>query len=83
MLTCRPDLKAAEDLFPGSVHLFELPLARNASDGEIWTYAKEHGFAILTADGDDYPPLVWRAAVRRRKSFCWKAGNIRIGLQLT
>jgi predicted nuclease of predicted toxin-antitoxin system len=48
------------DLFPGSVHLFDLPLPRDAEDLVIWNYAKENGFDIITADGDDYPPLAKR-----------------------
>ncbi len=48
------------ELFPGSAHLFDLPLARNVTDRTIWTYAKNNGFDIVTADGDDYPPLAKR-----------------------
>ena len=53
-------LKQLADLFPGSAHLFDLPLARDVSDGAIWMYAKENGLDIVTADGGDYPPLVQR-----------------------
>jgi predicted nuclease of predicted toxin-antitoxin system len=53
-------IKQVDDLFPGSVHLFNLPLAREAQDVAIWEYAKRHGFDIITADGDDYPPLAKR-----------------------
>ncbi len=45
------------DLFPGSVHLFDQPLGRDVADFVIWTYAKDYGFSIITADGDDYPRL--------------------------
>ncbi len=48
------------DLFPGSVHLFDLPRPRNERDSVIWDYAKQIGFDIITTDGDDYPPLVQR-----------------------
>lgn len=48
------------DLFPGSVHLFDLKLARDEEDKMIWSYAKQNEFDIITADGDDYPPLVYR-----------------------
>jgi predicted nuclease of predicted toxin-antitoxin system len=48
------------DLFPGSVHLFDLSLARDVSDSAIWKYAKEHGFDIVTADGSGYPPMAKR-----------------------
>ncbi len=49
-----------QDLFPGSVHLFDLPLPREAEDSVIWSYAKQNGLDIVTADGDDYPPLTSR-----------------------
>ncbi|MBV8073538.1 MAG: DUF5615 family PIN-like protein [Acidobacteriaceae bacterium] len=48
------------DLFPDSVHLFDLPLRRDVHDEVIWSYAKQHGFDIITTDGDDYPPLARR-----------------------
>jgi predicted nuclease of predicted toxin-antitoxin system len=51
-------VRQLEDLFPGSVHLFDLPLARDASDSVIWTYAKGNGLDIVTADDGDYPPMV-------------------------
>jgi predicted nuclease of predicted toxin-antitoxin system len=53
-------VKQLADLFPGSVHLFDLPLPRDAADSDIWGYAKQNGFDILTADGDDFPPLARR-----------------------
>lgn len=53
-------LKQLEDLFPGSVHLFDLALSREAPDMLIWEYARRHGFDIITTDGDDYPPLMKR-----------------------
>ncbi len=40
--------------------VFDLPLARDASDVAISMYAKESGLDIVTADGGDYPPLVQR-----------------------
>lgn len=46
------------DLFPGSVHLFDLPYPRDVDDAVIWAHAKDEGFGIVTADGDDFPPLV-------------------------
>jgi hypothetical protein len=46
------------DLFPGSVHLFDLSLPRDAADTSIWEYAKNNGLDIITTDGDDYPPMV-------------------------
>ena len=54
-------VKRLSDLFPESTHLFNLPLRRNEDDRIIWEYAKRNGYdAIITTDGDDYPPLVKR-----------------------
>jgi predicted nuclease of predicted toxin-antitoxin system len=53
-------VKQLEDLFPESVHLFDLPLPRDAKDEAIWSYAKDNGLDIITADGDDYPPMAKR-----------------------
>ena len=39
------------DLFPGSRHVGGLGLDR-ASDSEIWTFARGHGFTIVTKDTD-------------------------------
>lgn len=39
-------------LFPGSVHVNELGLKSPATDREIWTYAGENGFAVITGDRD-------------------------------
>lgn len=39
------------DLFPGSAHVRELGMAR-ASDREIWDYAAEAGFVIVSKDND-------------------------------
>jgi predicted nuclease of predicted toxin-antitoxin system len=46
------------DLFPGSVHLFDLSYPRDVEDVVIWTHARDEGFGIVTADGDDFPRLV-------------------------
>ena len=48
------------DLFPGSVHLFDLLLPRDAEDEAIWSYAKQNGFDVITTDGDDYRQLARR-----------------------
>ncbi len=40
------------ELFPESVHVFETGLARHTSDQTIWNFAREDGFAIVTADSD-------------------------------
>jgi predicted nuclease of predicted toxin-antitoxin system len=38
-------------LFPGSTHVRDVGLAQ-AQDQEIWTYAVEHGLAIVSKDED-------------------------------
>jgi predicted nuclease of predicted toxin-antitoxin system len=53
-------VKQLQDLFPGSVHLFDLPLPRDAPDSAIWTYAQRNSFDIVTADRDDYAALARR-----------------------
>jgi predicted nuclease of predicted toxin-antitoxin system len=39
------------DLYPGSVHVRTVGL-RDASDTEVWEYAKRHGLAITSKDSD-------------------------------
>jgi len=39
------------DIYPDSQHVVELNLAK-ADDAEIWQYAKENGFAIVSKDTD-------------------------------
>ena len=39
------------DIYPGSQHVAELNLAE-ADDAQIWDYAKENGFAIVSKDTD-------------------------------
>jgi predicted nuclease of predicted toxin-antitoxin system len=55
------------DLFPGSQHVWTLDLHKVA-DPEIWSYAREHDFTIVSKDADfseismqlGYPPkLIW------------------------
>ena len=41
------------DLFPSSSHAVHEGLLR-VSDISIWEHAREHGFAIVTADADFY-----------------------------
>jgi predicted nuclease of predicted toxin-antitoxin system len=43
---------AVEDLFPGSAHVTHLGLSSGTSDRRIWDYARQNGFAIVTADND-------------------------------
>lgn len=53
--------------YPGSTHVRSVGL-RGAEDGRIWSYAREHGFAIVSKDADfrersfveGFPPkIVW------------------------
>jgi len=53
--------------FPGSAHTYNLGLGE-ADDREIWIYAREHGFAIVSKDSDFHqlsvregppPKVVW------------------------
>lgn len=39
------------DLFPGSLHIRDIGL-RDATDTEIWEYAKQNGFVIVSKDSD-------------------------------
>jgi len=58
---------ASENAFPGTAHVREHDLQR-ADDVEIWEFAKQHGFAILSKDADFHqmsflyghpPKVVW------------------------
>jgi len=44
--------KRLQELFPGSIHVFETDLAKNTTDEQIWAYAAINEFAIVTADKD-------------------------------
>lgn len=60
-------VKELGDLFPGSNHVYLLGLHK-ASDEDIWNYARDNGFTIVTQDSDfnerslvyGYPPkVIW------------------------
>lgn len=60
-------VKKLETIFPGSSHVYLLGL-RKASDEEVWSYAYDNGFTIVTHDSDfnersiiyGYPPkVIW------------------------
>ena len=40
-----------QDQFPGSLHIREV-LTRRARDTNIWSYARDNGFVIVTKDTD-------------------------------
>jgi predicted nuclease of predicted toxin-antitoxin system len=44
-------VEALADIYPGSLHLRDCDL-KGASDVNIWQYAQENGFAILSKDSD-------------------------------
>ena len=55
------------DIYPGSAHVFTLGLG-NAMDIEIWQYAHDHDYMIVTKDADfselgivkGFPPkIIW------------------------
>src|SRR2546426_10071278 len=47
------------DLYPNSAHIRELGM-RDATDTEIWNYAKAHGFVIVSKDSDfQAQSVVW------------------------
>jgi predicted nuclease of predicted toxin-antitoxin system len=41
-----------EDLFPGSAHVTRVGISSGASDQQVWDYARQNGFVIITADND-------------------------------
>ena len=45
-------VELVRELFPGSVHVTQAGLSSGTRDREIWEYAKQNGFAIITADKD-------------------------------
>ncbi len=45
-------LEAIHDLFPESLHVTQVGLSSGTPDRKIWDYARQNGFAILTADTD-------------------------------
>ena len=60
-------VKSLSDLFPNSNHVFPLGLGE-AEDTEVWQYAKENDFTLVTKDADfgdisilrGFPPkVVW------------------------
>jgi predicted nuclease of predicted toxin-antitoxin system len=41
-----------EGLFPGSAHITHVGISSGASDRQVWDYAGQNGFVIITADND-------------------------------
>jgi predicted nuclease of predicted toxin-antitoxin system len=44
-------VKQLEDIYPGSQHITSI-MSENSDDREIWLYAKQNGFTIVTKDDD-------------------------------
>jgi predicted nuclease of predicted toxin-antitoxin system len=42
-----------QDIFPDSKHVRDLGL-ENSKDSQLWTFAKDNGYCIVTFDGDFY-----------------------------
>lgn len=58
---------ALSDLFPGSAHVRDVGL-QGQTDQELWSWAREHGFILVSKDADFYarslihgapPKVVW------------------------
>ena len=58
---------ALADVFPNSAHVDRLGLG-GSPDNEVWDYAKQHGFVLISKDSDFYeksmlyghpPKVVW------------------------
>jgi predicted nuclease of predicted toxin-antitoxin system len=71
-------LPLINQLFKGSSHLQAANLVKNAPDEVIWRYAKENGFAILTADRDFLvlsarfgppPKVIWLQSMNYRTKY--------------
>jgi len=43
-----------EDLFPGSAHISRVGMSSGASDRQVWDYAGQNGFVIVTADSGPF-----------------------------
>jgi predicted nuclease of predicted toxin-antitoxin system len=60
-------VESLSDLYPDSVHVENTGLG-GALDGDVWSYAKDHGFAIVSKDSDfaersvlesEPPKVIW------------------------
>ncbi len=54
--------RSLSDIFPECVHVREIGMSK-ASDAEIWAYAKEDGFTIVSKDSDfQQRSLLWQSS---------------------
>jgi predicted nuclease of predicted toxin-antitoxin system len=60
-------VQALADIFPDSAHVDRIGLG-GSTDNEVWEYAKEHGFTLVSKDSDFYdksmlsghpPKVIW------------------------
>jgi predicted nuclease of predicted toxin-antitoxin system len=60
-------VRLLSDVYPGSSHVLDLGMDR-ASDTEVWDYAAEHGYTVVSKDADFHqrslllgppPKVVW------------------------
>jgi predicted nuclease of predicted toxin-antitoxin system len=45
-------VELVQSLFPDSAHVTTIGFGKGTPDREIWDYAKDHGFTIVTGDRD-------------------------------
>ena len=64
-----------KDIFPGSVHVDKVELNIPAKDIEIWNFAKENDFIILTNDDDFFELSVFNSFPP--KVIILRTGNLR------
>ena len=65
-------IRRLSDLFPDRDHVREVGL-RDADDGAIWEYARDHGFAIVSKDSDFQHLALLRG--HPPKAVCLTIGN--------
>ncbi len=55
-------LKFIKDDFPSCFHVKDIPLKQPVTDREIWDFAKENNFTIITHD-DDFEKLILQKSI--------------------
>jgi predicted nuclease of predicted toxin-antitoxin system len=78
-------VKQLEDIYPGSQHITSI-MSENSDDREIWLYAKQNGFTIVTKDDDfeqrsillGHPPkVIWIRLKLQDSGRCGLAATLR------
>lgn len=68
-------LSRIADIFPNSTHVMIEELDK-ASDGEVWEFAREYGYTIVTKDSDFNDMAVFKCSPPK---VIWiKTGNCRV-----